>query len=171
MRWFCCCWSIVLRTSNCLWDISFSSLFYYALLCVHTCFAIPFKRKRTLVAFLLLSYRCIVTVNEPRHGISNNVVCATSKASDHPAHTRSLITAFASRLNILWVLATDWTSFGTYKLNKRLRMLIGVYTCQNITFLEITCRGSNVLWLFLTVPWVDLQCVIVVFPGHTHLLF
>ena len=29
----------------------------------------------------------------------------------------------------------------------------------------------NVLWLFLTVPWVGLQCVIVVFPGHTHLLF
>ena len=33
--------------------------------------------------------------------ISNNVVCATSKASDQPAHTRSLIRAFASRLSIL----------------------------------------------------------------------
>ena len=39
--------------------------------------------------------------HEPRHEISNNVVCATSKASDQPAHTRSLIRAFASRLNIL----------------------------------------------------------------------
>ena len=39
---------------------------------------------------------------EPVHEISNNVVCATSKASDQPAHTRSLIRAFASRLNILW---------------------------------------------------------------------
>ena len=29
----------------------------------------------------------------------------------------------------------------------------------------------NVLWLFLTVPWVGLYCVIVVFPDHTHLLF
>ena len=29
----------------------------------------------------------------------------------------------------------------------------------------------NVLLLFLTVPWVGLQYVIVVFPGHTHLLF
>ena len=38
---------------------------------------------------------------EPRHEISNYVVCATSKASDQPAHTRSLIRAFASRLNIL----------------------------------------------------------------------
>ena len=38
---------------------------------------------------------------EPRHEISNNVACAISKASDQPAHTRSLIRAFASRLNIL----------------------------------------------------------------------
>ena len=29
----------------------------------------------------------------------------------------------------------------------------------------------NVMWLFLAVPWVGLQCVIVVFPDHTHLLF
>ena len=27
------------------------------------------------------------------------------------------------------------------------------------------------LWLFLRVPWVGLQYVIVVFPDHTHLLF
>ena len=38
---------------------------------------------------------------EPRHETSNNVVCATSKASDQPAHTRSLIRAFACCLNIL----------------------------------------------------------------------
>ena len=38
---------------------------------------------------------------EPEHEISNNVVCATSKASDQPAHTRSLIIAFASRLSIV----------------------------------------------------------------------
>ena len=37
--------------------------------------------------------------NEPRHGISNNVVCATSKASDQPAHTRSLIRAFCESLD------------------------------------------------------------------------
>ena len=40
---------------------------------------------------------------EPWHEISNNVVFATSKASDQPAHRRSLIRAFASRLNILSV--------------------------------------------------------------------
>ena len=27
-----------------------------------------------------------------------------------------------------------------------------------------------VLWLFLTVPWVGLQCVIMVLPDHIHLL-
>ena len=42
---------------------------------------------------------------EPVHELSNNVVCATSKASDQPAHTRSLIRAFASRLSILWLLS------------------------------------------------------------------
>ena len=34
------------------------------------------------------------------HAIFNNVVCATSKASDQPAYTRSLIRAFASRWSV-----------------------------------------------------------------------
>ena len=38
--------------------------------------------------------------SEPVHEISNNVVCATSKASDQPAHMRSLIRGFAGRLSI-----------------------------------------------------------------------
>ena len=68
------------------------SLFWYALLCVHSSFVtILVKRKRKVDAMLLFSYRCIVTV--------------------------------------------------------------------------------NVLWLFLSVPWAGLQCVIVVFSDHTHLLF
>ena len=66
-------------------------LFCYALLCAHSSFTIILKRKNKLVALLLLSNSCIVTI--------------------------------------------------------------------------------NVLWLFLTVPWVGLQCVIVVFLDHTHLLF
>ena len=66
-------------------------LFCYALLHVHSSFAIILKRKKKLVALLLLSYICIVTI--------------------------------------------------------------------------------NVVWLFLTVPWVGLQCVIMFFPDHTHLLF
>ena len=67
------------------------SLFCYALLCVPSSFAIILKRKKKLVALLLLSYICIVTI--------------------------------------------------------------------------------NVLWLLLTVPWVGLQYVIVVFPDLTHFLF
>ena len=68
-----------------------NSVLCYALLCVHLRFAIILKRKRKLVALLLLSYRYIVTI--------------------------------------------------------------------------------DVLWLFLAVPWVGLQYVIVVFPDHTHLFF
>ena len=67
------------------------SSFCYTLLCVHFSFTIILKKKRKLVALLLLSCRCIVTI--------------------------------------------------------------------------------NVLWLFLKVPWVGLQYVIVVFLDHTHLLF
>ena len=48
------------------------------------------------------SRRCrLKIIIEPEHEISNNEACATSKASDQPAHMRSLITAFASRLSIL----------------------------------------------------------------------
>ena len=51
-----------------------------------------------IVVFLLgmMTYKI-----EPRHEISNNVVCATSEVSDQPAHSRSLIRAFASRMNII----------------------------------------------------------------------
>ena len=36
--------------------------------------------------------------------------------------------------------------------------------------LIVLCLATvNVLWLFLIEPFVCLQCVIVVFPGHTHL--
>ena len=40
-------------------------------------------------------------IYEPRHEISNNVVCATSKGSDQSAHTRGQIRTFTSHLNIL----------------------------------------------------------------------
>ena len=46
-------------------------------------------------------YLNLANIFEPVHEISNNVVCATSKASDQPAHTRSLIRALASRLSNL----------------------------------------------------------------------
>ena len=45
--------------------------------------------------------KMILVKYEPVHEVSDNVVCATSKVLDQPAHTRSLIRAFASRLSIL----------------------------------------------------------------------
>ena len=70
---------------------------------------------------------------EPWHEISNNVVCATSKGSDQPAHTCRLIRAFASRLNILLT---------EYKFKRRLHRRIWVYTCQNASLMDITWCGS-----------------------------
>ena len=67
------------------------SLLGYALLCVHSSFAIILKSKRKLVDLLLLSYKCIVSI--------------------------------------------------------------------------------NVMWLFVRMAWVDLQCVTAEFSYHTHLLF
>ena len=43
---------------------------------------------------------------EPPQEISNNVVCATSKGSDQPAHSRILIRTFSRCLNILWGLSS-----------------------------------------------------------------
>ena len=49
----------------------------------------------------IIDFQSDLIRNEPVHEISNNVVCAASKASDQPAHTRSLIRAFTSHLSIL----------------------------------------------------------------------
>ena len=81
---------------------------------------------------------------EPQHEISNNVVWLTSKGSDQPVHKHSLIGAFASRLNILWILSYWLNIFGVSKLKRRLHRLVWVYSCQNATLLEITCHGSYV---------------------------
>ena len=49
----------------------------------------------------------IAQTYEPQHEISDNVVfkknviCATNKVSDQPAHTRSLLRVFASSLSVL----------------------------------------------------------------------
>ena len=58
-------------------------------------------RPRLSFSLSLLSCYLYCHIFEPQHEISNNVVCGTSKDSDQPAHMRSLIRAFASRLNIL----------------------------------------------------------------------
>ena len=55
-----------------------------------------------MLVIMVRTLKMIVRItNEQLHEISNNVVCATSKGSDQPAHMRRLIRAFASCLNIL----------------------------------------------------------------------
>ena len=78
----------------------------------------------------------------------NNFVCATSKASDQPAHTHSLIRAFASCLNILWVLSYWPNIIWISKLKRRLHRLVWDFTCQNATLLEITCHGSYISFIW-----------------------
>ena len=99
------------------------SLFCYALLCVHSSFAIILKRERKLVALLLFSYRCIVAIN------------------------------------VLWLFLTvPWVG---------LQYVFLVFP-DHTHLLFVTVSA---LWPFFMVSWVGLQCVIVVFPDHTHLLF
>ena len=54
---------------------------------------------------------------------------------------------WSEHLLVAWILydcwATDRTVFGAAKLKRRLHRLVWVYTCQNATLLEITCRGSK----------------------------
>ena len=99
---------------------------------------------RVYVVLSCLSIR-VFRVNEPRHEISNNVVCATSKASDQPAQSRSLIRVFASRLNILWVLSY-WLniicSFKAYKEAAHARLSLHLSICHIV---ETSCRGSYAL--------------------------
>ena len=78
------------ETLHILCEISVCLCFVMHYICIHSMFTFIMKRKRKLVALLLLSYRCIATL--------------------------------------------------------------------------------NALQLFLTVPWIGLQCAIVVCPYHTHLL-
>ena len=46
-------------------------------------------------------------INGPQYEISNNVVCASTKGLDQPAHMCSLIRAFASRLKTIDRLAFE----------------------------------------------------------------
>ena len=50
---------------------------------------------------------------------------------------------------------------------KRKRELVAL----RLLFYRCVVTVLNVLRLFLTVPWVGLQCVIVVFPDHSILFF
>ena len=68
---------------------------------IHTYVCPPVCQLATISQYPWIRLKFNKLFNEPVHEISNNVVCATIKASDQPAHTGSLIRAFASRLSIL----------------------------------------------------------------------
>ena len=60
-------------------------------------------------------------------------------------------TVWSESLLVAWIFyeckATDWKPFGVSKVQRRLAMSVWVYTCQNATLLEITCRGSFILFI------------------------
>ena len=98
------------------------SLFCYALLYVHSSFANILKRKRKLVALLLLSYRCIVTVNVlwlflavPLAGIQYVIVVFA-------AHTHLLFDTFR-------VVASTKFSIGTRLICQHRRLLEIIFRC------------------------------------------
>ena len=49
-------------------------------------------------------------------------------------------------------------------------LLICCFHCVGLC-LYVRLKYVSVLWLFHTVPWVGMQCVIVIFPDHTYLFF
>ena len=64
---------------------------------------------------------------------------------------------------LFWSLFCALSSFAIILTRKR--------ELGALLLLSFRCLVTvNVLWLFLTVPRVGLQCVIVVFPDRTHLL-
>ena len=70
------------------------------------------------------------------------------------------------KLNDEEIIFVKFTPFLT--LHVCYRSWLICYYCLTDVLLIVTI---NVLWLFLTVPGVGLQYVIVAFPDHTHLLF
>ena len=50
------------------------------------------------------------------------------------------------------------------------RLSLDSYDKCHLTVFLVSC-DSQCSVAFLTVPWVGQRCLIVVFPGHTHLLF
>ena len=51
-----------------------------------------------------------------------------------------------------------------------IQYFVSVYFCNHLDGKRDGCLVTvSVLWLFLTVSWVGVRCVIVVCPDHTHL--
>ena len=70
------------------------SLFCCALLCVNSSFAIILKRKKKLVALLLLSYRCFVSINVLWLFLTATWVGLQSVIVVFPDHTHLFLSTF-----------------------------------------------------------------------------
>ena len=164
-------------------------LFCYALLCVHFSFASILKRKRKLDALYLLSCRCIVTIKFMWHvriqmggggqGVPiplknhKNIGCS-GKTGPDPLNNRSYQASFQCWAIIgtpakRHLMAFRWQAYdgSLIVLQKKKKKRKNVKVGPPLTKLS----GPAHVWPFLTVPWVGLQCFIVVFPDHTYLLF
>ena len=87
--------------SNMLFIYALCSMSVFSRVCLHV------DNYWSLMCYMFMPYAQLSVFARlsayigPVHEISNNLVCATSKASDQPVHTRSLIRSFANRLSIL----------------------------------------------------------------------
>ena len=124
-------------------------------MCVRLCLSVLcLKFIHVCVLFVLWIFKHV-----PWHDISNSVVCAASKGSDQPAHMCSLIRAFASGLNILWLLSFWSNAFRVSKPKRKLHRLVWVHTCQNATFLEIRCCDLTIYSIVTPFDTFEISCI------------
>ena len=104
-----------IKISDLISDFSLSILQIVAILCFHTDINCQCSITKKILHCIVDRITWWELQYEPVHEISNNVVCATSRASDQPVHTHSLIRVFASRLSMVWLLSywlnTIWSFY------------------------------------------------------------
>ena len=100
---------------HCLWR--FSVCLWYALLYVHSSFAVILTRKRKLVALFLLSFECLVTVNVLWLYLVVLLVGLRCVIVVIPDHNQLLFKGFVSKIShVLWrsCFLTDQIRFSFY---------------------------------------------------------
>ena len=80
---------------------------------------------------------------------------------------------FGSKICIfLGVLCTSLFCYAILCVHSKCNHLEGEEAAGSLLLLSYSCIVTiDDLWLFLKISWVCLQCEIVVFPYHIHLLF
>ena len=76
--------------------------------------------------------------------------------------------SICSEIHLSYVPSTE--AGKCFKPGARASSRIAQHYCSALLLSYRSIVTLNVLWLFLAAQWVGLQCVIVVFPDHTHLL-